>query len=46
MRTEEHREREGARRSEQITRVSLRPGRSIQKKLREARLNQSPGRGV
>ena len=40
------RERDGARRLDQIVRVSLRPSKAIQEKPREARLNQSAWRGA
>jgi hypothetical protein len=44
--TEQAREWEGNRRLEQIAKVSMRPSRAIQEKLKEASLKQSAWRGV
>jgi hypothetical protein len=46
VKTEGAREGEGARRLEQIAKVSMRPSRAFQEKLAETKLNQSAGRGV
>lgn len=46
MKTEQARDREGARKLQHIVEVSMRPSKAIQKKPRTARLNHSAWRGV